>query len=276
MSEFLVQQVPAPEERFTIVSNDLLRGRLPTPLRALERVLLLHLISLSSGWRMSRQQLDRSVTEGREAVSSALRGLEQKGYLRRDRKRDSRGTWRWTWSVTRDPIGSPLPSPSPENPSMDATSGNTTSPQVAPSTENPSPDSRGIDTEDQPKKTTKKTGKDQKSAPPVGARAGARAGLKGKDLVGEDPKTLTRRLTAVWCSVVTECGGALPVLDGGGWDYDGTPHGREQHPAGRRIRAWVENYPHPSAEELDVALEEIRAHARRWAEQHHNRDLEVA
>ena len=99
----------------------------------------------------------------------------------------------------------------------------------------------------------------------MGAHAGARSGLKGHQLLGEDAKTLTRRLTSVWCAVVTECGGTLPVLDGGGWDHDGTPYGRDPHPVGRQIRAWVEAYRDPRAEELDEFLDNIREHARKWA-----------
>lgn len=266
MSEFVIEQVPSPEESFVIVSNDFARGRLPVPLRALERVLLLHLLSLSTGWRGGRRQLDAGVMEGREAVSSALRGLEQKGYLRRDKKRDARGTWHWTWRVTRDPIGAPLPAPSPENPSLDATCGNTTSPQVDPSTGNPATDNRGISTEDQPKKTTKKTdGTSSGAAPPVKVHAGARTGLRGEQLVGMEPKELTRKLVAVWSAVVKEEGAQLPYLESGYWMGHGDFEGREPHPIGGTLKAWLETNPSPTVEHLEDALTKVRQHAMDWA-----------
>lgn len=268
MSEFVIEQVPSPEESFVIVSNDFARGRLPVPLRALERVLLLHLLSLSTGWRGGRRQLDAGVMEGREAVSSALRGLEQKGYLRRDKKRDARGTWHWTWRVTRDPIGSPLPAPSPENPSLDATSGNTTSAQVDPSTGNPATDDRVISTEDQPKKTTEKTNGTSSGGTPVGACAGAHADrgvLQGRHLVGMDAKALTRKLTAVWSAVVKESGGVIPSFDGGGWDVDGSPLERGRHPVGSVLKAWLETNSSPTETQLDDVLTQLRQHAMDWA-----------
>jgi hypothetical protein len=255
--------VPAPERSYVIVSHDFARGRLPVPLKSLARVLLLYFISLPSGWRMTREQLDRSVLEGRDAVSKALRELEAAGYLRRDKTRDmSRNTWSWSYQITRDPVARPLP-PSPESQSMGPTSGNAPSSQVGPSTEIPATGNQSISTEDGSKKTDKKT--DLQDAPPVGAPAGARAGIRGEQLLDLDAKALTRKLVAVWSAVVTENGGTLPVLDGGGWDHDGTPLGRDQHPAGRQIKAWVDAYPHPRAEELDDALDKIRQHARQWA-----------
>lgn len=278
MSEFVIEQVPSPEESFVVVSNDFARGRLPVPLRALERVLLLHLISLSTGWRGGRRQLDAGVMEGREAVSSALRGLEQKGYLRRDKRRDKRGTWHWTWRVTREPVGSPLPSPSPENPSLAATCGNITSPQVAPSPGNPATDNRGIKTEDLTAEDHKKT--DLQDGTPVGARAGAQADprrpIHGQHLVGLDPKALTQKLTAVWSAAVKESGGTLPIQDGGGWDVDGSPLERGKHPIGGRIKEWAEAWRNPTVEALDAVLDQVRGDARLWAERHPERDREAA
>ncbi len=166
---FVIDHGPQQRDRFAIVPNDMLRGRLPVPLKALERVLLLHLYSLASGWQLNRKALDNAVMEGRDAVTKALAGLEARGYLLRTKSRRTGGVWTWTWRVTDDPILRPLarpledvararesvasppeipgdppeilrnhPEPHTENQSMAATSGNTTSPQVAPCTENPS------------------------------------------------------------------------------------------------------------------------------------------
>lgn len=143
---FVVEHGPRPADHFAIVSNDMLRGRFPVPLKALERVLLLHLLSLPPNWKLNRASLDDAVMEGRDAVKHALASLEHKGYILRTRRRGRGGTWMWTWQVTDDPVARPIAgaSPSTENQSMEPTSENTTSPQVAPSTENPSTENQAI------------------------------------------------------------------------------------------------------------------------------------
>jgi hypothetical protein len=171
-SGFTVWRGPSPTDRFLIVENDFARGKLPVPLRALDRVLLLHLLSLPAGWKGARRQLDESVVEGRDAVKQALSRLEAAGYLLRTKNRTPAGSWLWTYAVTIDPVGHPLTQatnaavgdsaedkwtvdlgdPSPENTSMAATSGNTEEPQVSPSTENPSLENQSI-LEDELKKT---------------------------------------------------------------------------------------------------------------------------
>ncbi|SES21235.1 hypothetical protein [Lentzea albida] len=294
MSDFTIRQAPAPADKFRIVSNDFLRGRLPVPLKALERVLLGYFISLPDGWRMNRRQLDESVVEGRDAVTKALAGLEAKGYLSRSKVRGRHGAWSWSWSVTADPIAQPLKRdrsrdgqrdngrdaapPSPESQSMDATSGNSASPQVAPSTETPSTESQSIKEEDGGEKTDLKTG--FQGGTPVGAHADAQADprtpIHGQHLVGLDPKALTQKLTAIWCAVVREHNGSLPIQDGGGWDVDGTPLERGRHPIGGSIKAWCEQWRNPTVEALDAVLTQIRGDARLWAERHPERGREAA
>lgn len=273
MSTFTIQQSPAPAEKFKIVSNDFLRGRLPVPLKALERVLLGYFLSLPDGWRMDRRQLDESVLEGRDAVSKALAGLESKRYLRRDRVRGKDGSWSWTWAVTLDPVAHPLAAPSPENQSMAPTSGNGVSPQVAPSTESPSTVNQSIKEEDGVQKTEEKT--DGASA--IGAAAGASAAapaaaprtpIQGNHLEGLGPKALTHKLTAVWSAVVLEHGGTLPAQDSSGWDHDGTRLERGKHPIGGTIKTWLKAHPRPGATQLDDALTKIRGHAQAWAQEH--------
>lgn len=150
---FEIHHVDVPANRFTIISNDMLRGKQLEQLSSLERVILFHFFSLDTGMRMTRGHIDNSVKEGRDAVTRALAGLEQKGYLRRTRMRQSGGRWLWRWLITGDPINHPLDPPqtilptvppSPENPSMDVTCENTVSSQVAPSTGKPSTENLSI------------------------------------------------------------------------------------------------------------------------------------
>lgn len=273
MSTFTIQQSPAPADKFKIVSNDFLRGRLPVPLKALERVLLGYFISLPDGWRMNRRQLDESVVEGRDAVSKALAGLEAKGYLRRDRVRDKGGSWSWTWAVTLDPIAHPLAMPSPESQSM-VRPAETSSSQVAPSPETPSTVNQSIKEEDGLQKTEiKKTDGTVVNGAAAGASAGAhaaapRAPIQGHHLEGLEPKALTHKLTAVWSAVVLEHGGTLPAQDSSGWDHDGTRLERGTRPVGSVIKAWLEAHARPTAVQLDDALTKLRDHAQAWAGEH--------
>lgn len=158
MTEVLIRRAPMPADRFMIVSNDFMRGQLPIPLRALARVLLGHTLSLPDGWTLDRTQLDASVMEGRDAVSTALSELEGAGYLARVRTTGPRGRWLWSWHITDDPIARPLTvQPSTESQSMVATSGNSTDPQVAPSTGSPATDDQSISKKTVFKKTEEKT-----------------------------------------------------------------------------------------------------------------------
>lgn len=148
MSQILVHRGPAPADQFMVVSNAFMRGQLPVPLRALPRVLLGYFLSCPPGWRVTREKLEGSVLEGRDAVNKALDDLEKAGYLARTRRRGERGTWDWTYSVTDDPKARPLAKaqvgPCPENPST-----------VEPGMAGPEMDSQAIRTEDGVKKEEK-------------------------------------------------------------------------------------------------------------------------
>ncbi|MEV8615676.1 hypothetical protein AB0383_48625 [Amycolatopsis sp. NPDC051373] len=178
---FTVDRAEQPQDRFLILANDFVRGKLPVPLHAVARCLLQYFLSLPNGWRCDRAQLDRSMLEGRDAVTRGLKELEAAGYLVREKHRGDHGKWLWSWRVTADPVNAPLvvagcvgssdaddggsatssgtppkpfgnpsgnPSigvpPSTGNPSMDPTSGNTTNTEVNPSTGNPSTGTQGI------------------------------------------------------------------------------------------------------------------------------------
>lgn len=154
VTEIRIQRAPMPADRFMIVANDFMRGQLPVPLRALPRVLLGHMLSLSDGWVLDRAQLDAAVVEGRDAVSTALTQLEDAKYLARVRRAGKDGRWFWSWLITDDPIARPLTEqPSTGSQGMAATSEKTTKPQVGPSTENPAPEDQSISKKTEKKKT---------------------------------------------------------------------------------------------------------------------------
>jgi hypothetical protein len=147
MSDILLHRGHLPADDYTIMTNAFMRGELPVPLKALERVILGHLLSLRDGWRITREDIDKAVVEGRDAVSTALKGLETAGYLLRSRRKAKGAKWEWTYAVTDNPIERPLAAkaqvePSPEIPGM-----------ARPEMDDPGPDSPGIKEEDLSKKT---------------------------------------------------------------------------------------------------------------------------
>lgn len=96
-------------EQFTILPNDVLRGRLPRPLHVMARCILNHLLSLPPGWKITRAQLDEGFVEGAAAVTTGLKELRTNGYLVQNRRRTAVGTYAWSWHVTDDPVERPLP-----------------------------------------------------------------------------------------------------------------------------------------------------------------------
>lgn len=125
------------------VSNDLLRGKWPVPLKALERCVALAIMSLPpEGWNNVREWVAGTVEEGEKAVKTALVGLETKGYLARRKARGQDGTWVWSWEFTADPITQPL-SRRPET-ALRSDQREPTKSQVKPSGGNPPVESRSI------------------------------------------------------------------------------------------------------------------------------------
>lgn len=76
-------------DRFTQISNALFRD----PRISFKSKGLFGLISTHrDGWRVTVAELARCATDGRDAVNSGLKELEQHGYLTRDRERNEDGT----------------------------------------------------------------------------------------------------------------------------------------------------------------------------------------
>lgn len=71
-----------------------------------ERALLAALLTMKSGYRCSRQRIDRLAPElGRAAVDTVLRGLRNRGHLRQTRTNDPEtGKFVWRWDVSFRPV----------------------------------------------------------------------------------------------------------------------------------------------------------------------------
>jgi hypothetical protein len=98
------------ESHFTIIANDVMRdSRLSFRARGIHHFLL----SFPSGWRIDSNAIARAGKEGRDAVRSALRELEECGYLTRRREQDDRGRWSTRAYISEIPENQ---TPSPEKP----------------------------------------------------------------------------------------------------------------------------------------------------------------
>ncbi len=85
----------------TIVNNHIIRGGLSLK----ERGILITLLSLPNGWRLSIKGLACIMADGKHAIGQALRRLEEKGYLIRKQARNSEGKMTQNiWQVYDMPV----------------------------------------------------------------------------------------------------------------------------------------------------------------------------
>ncbi len=105
------------EGQFTQIPNAWLRDE---RLSLRSKGLLAQLLTHSNGWSVTIGNLAKVNGCGRDAVRSAVRELEEAGYLTRRQERSDTGEFSETvWETTEPRTGSPLPDyPSPVNPSL--------------------------------------------------------------------------------------------------------------------------------------------------------------
>lgn len=85
----------------TIVNNHIIRGGLSLK----ERGILITLLSLPNGWRLSIKGLACIMADGKHAIGQALRRLEEKGYLIRKQARNTEGKMTENiWQVYDTPV----------------------------------------------------------------------------------------------------------------------------------------------------------------------------
>lgn len=134
----MIVRGPRQERDFTILPNAALRA---SSLSWKARGLLGFLLSQPPGYRVTSERLAEESPDGRDAVRSGLRELEEHRYLVRSQRRDEQGRWVSEAVVYEEPValsgaGKPVPG---------VTSTNTAKAQVRPETENPAPDSPALE-----------------------------------------------------------------------------------------------------------------------------------
>lgn len=94
------------KEGFTVIANDVLRdGRLSFRARGV----LASVLSRPDNWATSADRLAAEAKEGRGAVRSALKELEEVGYLVRERVQDEKGRWSTTTVIYDTPTEGQFP-----------------------------------------------------------------------------------------------------------------------------------------------------------------------
>jgi hypothetical protein len=118
------------EGRFTQIPNDWLRD---TNLSLKAKGLLAQLLSHADGWSVSIQGLAKVNNCGKDAIRSAVKELEDFGYLSRIQNRTDAGEFGDTVWVTSAPIaGSPIAgNPTPVNPTPKNTNDKNTNSKLA-------------------------------------------------------------------------------------------------------------------------------------------------
>lgn len=86
----MIRRAPRPESGFTIIRNTVLRDE---RLSYRARGVLAAILSRPDNWKITRDQLAAEGREGRDAIGSALRELEDAGYLERVRVQTGSGCW---------------------------------------------------------------------------------------------------------------------------------------------------------------------------------------
>ena len=91
-------------QNYTVMSNHHLRNM---DLSLKSKGLLSMMLSLPEDWNYTTRGLAKICKEGTDSISSALKELEQAGYIVRNRLRDNKGKIvdvMWSMSSTRRPI----------------------------------------------------------------------------------------------------------------------------------------------------------------------------
>lgn len=110
----MIHRAPRPRRSFTIVANHVICDE---RLSFKATGLLIYILSKPDNWRTNTQQLAVAKRDGADSVRSALRELEDAGYVHRSRYQDKQGRWAYKIEVFDHPqLSTVCPPPHRENP----------------------------------------------------------------------------------------------------------------------------------------------------------------
>lgn len=89
------------EGRFVMIANGAAQDR---RLTAAARGIILFALSLPPNSHFTAGWLEKQLPDGRRAIRSALRNLEECGYYRRTRTAVGKGTWHWEQVISDAPV----------------------------------------------------------------------------------------------------------------------------------------------------------------------------
>lgn len=110
-----IKRAPRPKSNFTIIANAVLRDE---NLSFRARGVLACILSRPDNWKTTAESLARESKEGRSAILTVLKELEQVGYMTRRKYRNDKGQWVWE-SYVFDTVQSQESEPESNNPPTD-------------------------------------------------------------------------------------------------------------------------------------------------------------
>jgi len=112
-----IKRAPRPKSNFTIIANAVLRDE---NLSFRARGVLASILSRPDNWQTTAESLARESKEGRSAILTTLKELEQVGYMTRRKYRNEKGQWVWESyvfdTVQKKPIQPESNNPPTDNP----------------------------------------------------------------------------------------------------------------------------------------------------------------
>ena len=110
-----IKRAPRPKANFTIIQNSVLRDE---NLSFRARGVLASILSRPDNWNTTADNLARESKEGRNAILTVLKELEDAGYMKRNKYRNDKGQWIWE-SLVFDTPQSIVQKPYDGHPPMD-------------------------------------------------------------------------------------------------------------------------------------------------------------
>lgn len=115
-NQMSIKRTPRPTSHYTVLANGVLRDNNLT-FRA--RGILAAILSRPDNWRTTADSLARESKEGRTAILTALKELENVGYMTRTKYQNEKGQWVWESLVYDTPQKPQSGFPTTGNPTSD-------------------------------------------------------------------------------------------------------------------------------------------------------------